>query len=445
MLKYAIIIPEGAADRPLDDLDGLTPLQSATAPNTDRLARAGRVGAASFVPQGFEPDADVVLASLLGYDPTIVHPRRAAFESVAAGVELGANDWALAVSLVTLDREERLLDHTAGGLGLAETEALLRALAARLAEATPHEAAGLEFIPLAGHRALLVDRSGRDWSGVETEPPWRALGQPIAKRRPRGGDEGAALLNDLMRLGREVFAGHEVNRTRAELGEREATLPWFWGEAQPITLDPLAGRVRHQRVALLTDSDLMLGLAQAAGIEHAFRLPEPGGPLEVDPRMIGDAAVELLTNDDDAFDLVIAHHSGPARAALANDFAGKVAAIEAIDAHVVSPVADALEARAERGRGREGAANRDEDADPEADPDAGTGRWRLLIAPAVAVDTDARRPTSAPAPFLIAGHRIASVLRFGALTESEADESDLHIPTGHDLLEYFLFSGGVGR
>ena len=38
-MKYAIIIPDGAADEPLKELGGKTPLEAAETPNMDRIAR----------------------------------------------------------------------------------------------------------------------------------------------------------------------------------------------------------------------------------------------------------------------------------------------------------------------------------------------------------------------------------------------------------------------
>ena len=37
-MKYVIIIPDGAADHPLDDLDGRTPFEAARKPNADAIA-----------------------------------------------------------------------------------------------------------------------------------------------------------------------------------------------------------------------------------------------------------------------------------------------------------------------------------------------------------------------------------------------------------------------
>ena len=68
-MKYAIIIPDGAADEPLKELGGKTPLEAADTPNMDRIAMEGRQGLARTVPDGFESGSDVATMCLLGYDP----------------------------------------------------------------------------------------------------------------------------------------------------------------------------------------------------------------------------------------------------------------------------------------------------------------------------------------------------------------------------------------
>ena len=47
-MKYAIIIPDGAADDPLPELNGKTPLEAARTPNMDRIATEGRIGLVAF-------------------------------------------------------------------------------------------------------------------------------------------------------------------------------------------------------------------------------------------------------------------------------------------------------------------------------------------------------------------------------------------------------------
>ena len=50
MTKYVIIVPDGAADEPLAEFDGKTPLEAAETPNLDRISREGRQGLVRTVP-----------------------------------------------------------------------------------------------------------------------------------------------------------------------------------------------------------------------------------------------------------------------------------------------------------------------------------------------------------------------------------------------------------
>src|SRR5512144_1157217 len=79
-MKYAIIIPDGAADEPLAELGGKTPLEAAKTPNMDRIAMEGRVGLVRTIPEGFESGSDVATMCLLGYSPKEFHTGRAPLE-----------------------------------------------------------------------------------------------------------------------------------------------------------------------------------------------------------------------------------------------------------------------------------------------------------------------------------------------------------------------------
>src|SRR5271155_5120829 len=99
-MKYAIIIPDGSADEPQESLGGKTPLQAAKLPNMDRIARTGVVGRSNNVPHPLTPASDVATLSLFGYDPLAVYTGRAPLETVAMGIPLGPEDWAIRCNLV---------------------------------------------------------------------------------------------------------------------------------------------------------------------------------------------------------------------------------------------------------------------------------------------------------------------------------------------------------
>ncbi len=88
-MKYVVVILDGAAGWPLDELGGKTTLAAATTPNLDALARAGRVGLALTVPAGAEPSSSAACTSILGYDPVADYVGRGAIEAAEHGHRAG--------------------------------------------------------------------------------------------------------------------------------------------------------------------------------------------------------------------------------------------------------------------------------------------------------------------------------------------------------------------
>src|SRR3954447_24598525 len=131
-MKYAIVIPDGCADEPLDVLGGRTPLQAAHLPNMDRVARPGVVGRANNVPPTLTPASDVATLSLFGYDPLEVYTGRAPLEAAALGIPLGRDDWAVRCNLVHVS-DGRMTDFTAGHISSDEGRQLITALGESLA------------------------------------------------------------------------------------------------------------------------------------------------------------------------------------------------------------------------------------------------------------------------------------------------------------------------
>ena len=64
--KYAIIIPDGAADNPIDEFDGKTPLEAAETPNIDAIAIEGRQGLVHTIPPGMAAGSVKEFADLNG-------------------------------------------------------------------------------------------------------------------------------------------------------------------------------------------------------------------------------------------------------------------------------------------------------------------------------------------------------------------------------------------
>src|SRR5271167_604074 len=126
-MKFAIVIPDGAADEPQASLGGKTPLQAARKPFMDQIAQKGVVGRANNVPPSLTPASDVATLSLFGYDPLQVYTGRAPLEAAAMGVKLGPGDWAIRCNFVCVESGE-MRDFTAGHIPSDIGQTLIQAL-----------------------------------------------------------------------------------------------------------------------------------------------------------------------------------------------------------------------------------------------------------------------------------------------------------------------------
>ncbi len=124
--KFIIIVGDGMADYPVDELGGKTPLEVAKKPNMDLLAHDGKMGLLKTVPEGMSLDSAVANLSILGYDPKKYYTGRGPLEAGAMGLDLGPKDVAFRCNLVT-ERDGWLVDYSAGCISTAVTSAARRA------------------------------------------------------------------------------------------------------------------------------------------------------------------------------------------------------------------------------------------------------------------------------------------------------------------------------
>ncbi len=381
-MKYAIVIPDGAADEPQASLGGRTPLQAARTPEMDRLARDGVLGLSSNVPDRFLPASDVATLSLFGYDPVRYYTGRAPLEAAAMGHTLGPDDWAVRCNLMCI-QDGRMTDFTAGHISSPEAAELIGALrqavtldVARGAEGFEAVAA-IEFHPGVQYRNLLIvrGRAGRSPFGADlvTTPPHDVPDQPADDHRPRG--TGGGFLDALMRRGSEVIADHPVNRARIAAGHRPANAVWLWGQGQAPNL-PNFRALRGLRGAILSAVDLVRGVGVLAGWDR-IDVPGATGYLDTDYAAKGRSGIAALADHD----IVCVHVEAPDEASHEGRADAKVEAIERIDSEIVGPLRKALEA---------------------------SGQWRLLVSPDHSTMLRTRAHDRAPVPWAMAGTGLAA-------------------------------------
>ncbi len=399
-MKYCIIIPDGAADEPLKELGGKTPIEAAHTPNMDAIAIEGRQGLVRTIPDGFESGSDVAIMTLLGYAPKQYHTGRAPLEAAAQHIPLSKTDWVFRCNLVTVV-DGIMKDHSAGGITDAEAQRLIKDLARHL------NLPGFEFYTGVSYRNLLVYR-GSDHFDVTTKPPHEIPDEPISKYIPRG--EGSEILRHIMEQSRELFAHHEINETRRDTGLNPATQVWLWGQGHAPDMPKFKDRFGVNSGCMITGVDLLRGLAVLLG----WDVKEVEGMTSFHDTNYagqGQATCAML----DKYDLVLSHIEAPDEASHQADWKTKVASIEAIDRYIVGPVLEKLKTFPE---------------------------WRILVLPDHPTNIGTRKHGYAPTIFEMAGTRVRSVLK-APYSEKNAAKSDLKIEQGHELMEYFLRGGNL--
>ena len=87
-MKRIIILGDGMADEPIAALGGKTPLQAAHKPTIDTIARLGKNGVFSTVPEGFKPGSEIANMTVLGYDVRTEFEGRGSLEAASIGVAI---------------------------------------------------------------------------------------------------------------------------------------------------------------------------------------------------------------------------------------------------------------------------------------------------------------------------------------------------------------------
>ena len=392
--KYVIIVPDGAADKPLAEFGGKTIFEAASKPHIDAIVRNGRQGLSHTVPASLQPGSDVAMMAVLGYDPAKYYTGRAPIEAVAQGIPVGDDDWIFRCNLVTI-RDGIMADHSAGHITSEEGAKFVEALNANLGSDR------IRFYPGVGYRHLMIAH-GHDFTGLVTNPPHDHIGERAADLFPRG--TNAEILGGLLRKSADIFREHPVNRDRRSGGKNEATSAWFWGQGKKARMEPFEKKYGIKGAAI-TAVDLVKGLAALIGFDY-IRVEGATGYFDTNYRGKGLAAIEALKR----YDIVLVHVEATDEAGHAGEAATKKKALEEIDTHIVGPVSEALRSY---------------------------DRWRILVMPDHPTPVSTKGHTGDPVPFAMAGDGIER----GAplpLGERNAAAAGFAFRNGYELMEYFL-------
>ncbi len=334
-MKHILIVADGMADEEQPTLNGLTPLQYASTPAMDTLARQGISGRLKTIPPGYAPGSEVAMLSLLGYDPDQVFEGRAVLEAAGTGVPLRADDLALRCNLVTLDPEGCLLSHSAGEIGPNEGRMLIEDLENHLGNDSRH------FHPGLSYRHTFVLRGGH--KAIECIPPQDLRGKPVGRYPIEAlcpeAEPTARTLNLLSETAGKLLREHPLNQARESAGLLPANAIRFWSPGRRPTMEKLTERYGFSQGAVIAGVPLVKGIGVCAGLDI---IEVPGATGYRDTDYVGKAAAAIRALE--RYDFILLHVEAPDECSHEGDLPGKIEAIEKIDHLIIAPLLQAVEA-----------------------------------------------------------------------------------------------------
>ena len=394
-MKYVIVLGDGMADLPVEELQGLTPLEFARTPCMDSLAAAGEIGTVHTIPDGMAPGSDTANLSVLGYDPQKYYSGRSPLEALSIGVDMKPTDVSLRCNLVTLSDEadyaqKTMLDYSAGEISTEEARELICFLKKEFDKPPFTLYAGISY-----RHCLVIDR-GR--TGETFIPPHDISDKKITNFLPSDG-----VLTNMMKRSYELLKDHPVNAARKKSGKNPANSVWFWGEGTKPNMKPFY-ELYGKRGGVISAVDLVKGLGILADMQ-IIPVNNITGNWNTDFQGKANCAVNALLG---GLDFVYLHMEAPDECGHHGDTEKKIYSIEQIDG-VVRTVCERLN---------------------EAGED-----YALLLLPDHPTPIALKTHVSDPVPFLL--YRSDNALAGGApcYDEAQAEQTGYFIPRGHELIK----------
>ena len=397
-MKYIVVLADGMADVPIDELGGKTPLEYAKTPCMDELAARGTIGMVKTVPDGMKPGSDVANLAVMGYNPQACYSGRSPLEALSVGVSMKETDVVFRCNIVTLTEDEPyeekvILDHSSGEISSEDAAVLMDAVR----EAFQNDQ--FCFYNGTSYRHITIWDKGEI---LELEAPHDHLGQVIGQFLPEN-----KLFFDMMKKSFDVLNNHPLNIQRAKDGKNKANSLWFWGAGTKPSLQNFREKTGLSGT-MISAVDLLKGIAYGSGMD-VVNVEGATGSLETNYLGKANAAIKALL--EDGKDFVYIHVEAPDEMGHQGNLHHKVESIEYIDEKIVAVVKKALD---------------------DAHED-----YRILVLPDHPTPIHLRTHTSDPVPYVLFDSTCANN---GAaiFSEKNAMQSGIFCEDGYRLLEMFI-------
>lgn len=403
-MKYVLLVGDGMADYPLEELGGETPLMAANIPNMDWVAGNGRVGLVKTIPPGFPSGTEIANMSIFGYDPARYFTGRGPLEAASMKVSLEADDLAFRCNLVTLGMsgpQVIMEDFTADHISSEEAREIIQDIDGEMGTEA------IRFYPGISYRHLMVWKGGGNRKGLENPglvPPHDIVGKGIFDYLPKVGREDGIM--KLLTRSQVLLKEHPVNLARKEKGLKPANSIWLWGQGGRLQIPTLAEKYGVNG-SMISAVDLLKGIGLYAGLE-VIDVPGATGYFDTNYRGKAEYGLKELEQKD----LVVIHVEAPDEAGHSGDIPRKIETIEAFDKEVVGTVLEGI---------------RD------------LGDYRVMVLPDHLTPIAIRTHVPDPVPFAIYDSRRSTNSPTGMkFDEESAKRSGVYIEYGYQIMDIFM-------
>ncbi len=306
--KIVLLVLDGLGGIPIQN--GLTELELARTPHLDELALDGMTGLSIPVRPGIEPGSGPGHLALFGFDPVEHQIGRGVLEALGIDFPLEPKDLAARGNFATIDGAGLITDRRAGRIPTSECERLTGLLQMATSASLP----GYEVfvLPVKDYRFVLIIR-GEGLSGELTETDPGKLGlasMPVTDRS--GTPEGkrtADMVNQWLKVARATIQTEvKANSLNLRGLSFDPGLPTF-------------GDLYGMRAAGIAVYPMYRGVARLVGMEPVeFAGESPA------------AQFQALAHIWEDFDFFFVHIKKTDSYGEDGDLAGKISAIEEVDA-----------------------------------------------------------------------------------------------------------------
>lgn len=329
-----MIILDGAADR-YRNSRGLSPLQMADMPYTDKITALGRTGLVQTLFPDLPKESLVAQLGMLGWDPYRYYPMgRASAELLATcGIHLNEKDLAFRANFITMENA-RLKSYNAGYIRSEASMPLVQ----RINDSLQKDFEDIQLYHNSDFRNTLVIKSTEaDPAQLVCIEPHESEDKEIhINRLVYGREEKSRALAE--RLNDYLYRVHDL--LGAATATADAIVPWSVSRAFRLpAFNAYTGF--EGKAAVVGAMDFLHGMAIAGGIEFFKR---GDGSPSTDYAGKGDTVIRLLEED---YSFVLCHINAPDEASHMHSLPLKIDALEKTDRFIVKRVYDYFSARPE--------------------------------------------------------------------------------------------------